>query len=288
MLSAIAPLAPLAPLALLAALAGPPSASVGGIDCRLSAVEIRTSLAFDEGRPDPVLSSYLSVTVRAEPDPNGPLCSESWVSIEEALDQDGRPRVKPPKMPPADRTLTRDAVRGRLLSTIHGNRSPLTMQARAALVGPGPAPRALSRLVVRTELITAEKVLWIPIDPATINEQVTLAPGVTLLLTRHEKKDRTVRLDYEVRIARPADPAPHEFEPVFAGLYARDPSGRILQSIPAHQEFATRDEYIIVTKDAVFSADVLDVAAPLSAVVVTGVKRVAADLIATDLSLSGK
>lgn len=267
--------------------AGPDAAQArAGVTCTVTAFETVSRVTFPEGRPPTRERSIrMNMSLKAAgATPFVPVGS----SIVELTDAAGANLLDKP--PPDDQPVRmRREQAGQMLmnSMFSSRRQEQAFPASATARGLGEIPSAVGVCRARLRVLSAARTIFTPVPPEAGEEPLEVAPGVSFLITDVTRRGDRVTMGYEVRIRRDRDASETnpQLSPIFAGLAGRDEQGRLTPIVRPQREIETRDEFIIVVKNATLDAGFFDRFKTLEAVTLDGVEVVTFDVAARDIDL---
>jgi hypothetical protein len=219
-----------------------PPVTKSGVTCRVTGVHATTQVQLEEGRTaHHTLSVHVQLGGRA-----WYVTQPSWMKTviddreEDVLIQAQRAEMMPEharrQLDQSFRSLAQQEPQQTRGESAYGN---LSRFPAAIMRASGVVPAVIAKRLVREE---------VKLEP--MSEAVEIAPGVTFLLTKADRREGAVMIGYEVRVRRGREGVKPGLEPVFGGLVVRGRDGRVHQNFSYGEELVTRDEYIFVVKDA--------------------------------------
>jgi len=248
----------------------------GDITCTLLSCEGWVKTTFGNGSGEPRTDRRLTVSAIVTAPRDAPPLRVVGMNLVELRDAQGRNLLgKEAKSGEARAPIGRRELAEQLNAAMRSN-SETRQHVGDSVRGLRELPREIASVRAEINVLTSGKVVREAV-PLRVQEEATeVVPGLTFLMTRAETHLNRFTLGFEVRTRRhrEGDAGKPGNEPVFAGLCFYGADGQLVNVVNYGQEVETRDEYILVVKDAVFDAEYVKRSARVEVVVFSDVGTV--------------
>lgn len=260
----------------------------GDITCTLLSCEGWVKTTFGDAAGEPRTDRRLTVSAIVTAPRDAPPLRVMGMNIIELRDSQGRDLLAHEAKSGAERPPIGRRELAEQLNAAMRNNAEIRQHVGDSVRGLKVLPREVAGVRAKVDVLTAGKVVREAVPLRAQEEATEIVPGLTFLMTRAETNENRFTLGFEVRIRRhrEGDAGKPGNEPIFAGLCFFGADGQLVNAVNYGQEVETRDEYILVIKDAVFDAEYVKRSARVEVVVFSEVGTVTFEVGAAGFPLS--